>query len=64
MEPADNETLYDDIEGPAHLRVTSIEQLEALLLEAQKSPAHEMTEAHWDELERLLKERCHGSGIR
>lgn len=44
-------------DGPEHLRVTSNEHLEALLLEGLQSPAHEMTDARWEELERRFRER-------
>lgn len=44
-------------DGPEHLKVKDDADLEAKLLEAQNSPASEMTDANWEEMQRRFIER-------
>jgi hypothetical protein len=52
------EAVEHDFGAPAHLRVESVEQLEALLAEGLASPATEMTSRDWDELRNRVKARA------
>lgn len=47
----------EDYGAPDDLNVRSAEDLEAKLVQGMNSPAREMTEAGWDEMERRLIER-------
>ena len=47
----------EDYGAPAHLKIRSRKQLEALLLEGMQSPAKPMTKSDWTSLRRRLVEK-------
>jgi plasmid stability protein len=51
-----------DYGAPEDLKIRSAEDLDAKLIQGMNSPAREMTEADWDEMERRLIERHSGGG--
>ncbi len=63
LELDERESDGKDYDGPEHLKVKDEADFEAKLLEALQSPAHEMTDARWEEIERGFIERYNKTGL-